>query len=289
MADRDDTDAANPTTSKPPRATNTYHSGFAPVNKPSLSTNTSSIPKPSKSPSPASGRVNGVAAKNHLAESHPMTTTSSSSSHSTAQPNGGNAEQNGVSPYGTRSRNRTGSSRPNYAEDRDIDADFEYAAKKKTTAATITPTHGLPFIDAELTSGSNTRRSSNSAAPPQSSGSKASTPNLSKEGLPGMSSFPVNSKPSSLPPAPAPSRKRKAPGGTPSAHPSTSGPTTSTPLASRGRAGPATSVAPISRGSNILTFDKCGGFLKNNKLKADDGTVLSLDGQGSVVFFVPDC
>ncbi|CAI4216562.1 unnamed protein product [Parascedosporium putredinis] len=35
------------------------------------------------------------------------------------------------SPYGTRSRNRTGNARPNYAEDKDMDLDYEYLPPKK--------------------------------------------------------------------------------------------------------------------------------------------------------------
>ncbi|KAK6227096.1 SANT domain-containing protein [Colletotrichum tabaci] len=37
-----------------------------------------------------------------------------------------------ANPYGTRSRNRNGSSRPNYAEDKDLDVDmYDYAPEKK--------------------------------------------------------------------------------------------------------------------------------------------------------------
>lgn len=276
MADTDDADAANTATSNFPKVSSTQGSGFAAVNKPPPYNNPQSPPRSSKSPSPGPGRVNGVAAKTQSAESQPMTTTSSSSSHATNQPNGSTADANGVSPYGTRSRNRTGSSRPNYAEDRDVDMDFEYTARKRTAAAT--PSHPVPSGDAERSSGSNTRRSSNSAVPPQSSASKASTPNLPKESLPGMSSFSVNSENLSHPSAPAPSRKRKAPGSTPTTHNTASGPVQSSISAGRGKALPATTTASFSRASNLLTFEKSGGFLSNNRLKADDGTVLALDG-----------
>jgi len=41
----------------------------------------------------------------------------------------------GPSPYGTRSRNRAGASRVNYAEDRDNDMEFEFASKKTPSKA----------------------------------------------------------------------------------------------------------------------------------------------------------
>ncbi|KAK4205314.1 hypothetical protein QBC40DRAFT_292144 [Triangularia verruculosa] len=78
-----------------------------------------------------------------------------------------------ASPYGTRSRNRTGAARPNYAEDRDLDMDlFEPAHKKDTDskkAASSKHHHHEPPIpqDAPATS------SSSSQAPPPTNAGQA--------------------------------------------------------------------------------------------------------------------
>ncbi|KKY36623.1 putative bah domain-containing protein [Diaporthe ampelina] len=58
--------------------------------------------------------------------------TKSSSSSSGSNPVDAKDAATGPSPYGTRSRNRTGRARPNYAEDKDIDSDlFDAAPERK--------------------------------------------------------------------------------------------------------------------------------------------------------------
>jgi len=62
-------------------------------------------------------------------ESQPMTASNSTSSHLSAK-DASNAIGSNV-PYGTRSsRNRTGAARPNYAEDKELDVEFEAVSTK---------------------------------------------------------------------------------------------------------------------------------------------------------------
>jgi hypothetical protein len=45
------------------------------------------------------------------------------------------------------------------------------------------------------------------------------------------------------------------------------------------KASTAAASAGGARESNMLTFENCQGYLKNGKLKADDGTVLAVNGR----------
>ena len=262
MAETLDGASTKPISSPPPSTSQTPT--FTSVNR-SSSSNALLTAKPSTD----GLRHNGVSSKSALPESQPMTATSSSSSHPPEQTNGATPETNGASPYGTRSRNRTGNSRPNYAEDRDPDMDFEFSANRKP--------HAMTFVDKERSSGTNTRRSSNAAIPtPPQATTKAASPSSSRDPLPGMSSFSLSGENGSEHAAPAPSRKRKAPGATPGTQPVATAPSISAAAPMR----KATSSAAVlsSRASNLMSFALCRGYLKNGKLKADDGTILSVDG-----------
>ena len=273
MADKDDADPASATKAPSPQFTTTSISTFASVNKPSAPT-TPSVSNPPKIPPANTPRSNGVPAK-PSAESQPMTATSSSSSHPPDQQNGNGAEGIGASPYGTRSRNRNGNSRPNYAEDRDPDMDFEYTASKKALAAALPAS--MHANDVDKSSGSNTRRSSNTIIAAPTAATKAVPSNASKDNLPGMSSFSVNPEMSNVVAAPALSRKRKAPG----AGPVNNGPsaTPQLPITAPSRRTASAAMANSGRAANLMTFESCRGHLKNGKLRADDGTILSIDGK----------
>ncbi|KAG8526969.1 uncharacterized protein KY384_008398 [Bacidia gigantensis] len=274
MADKDDADPVKQAKTSP-NTTPSQTPAAAVVHK-SSAPNTQAAAHSSKSPSPATPRLNGVPAKPSTAESQPMTTTSSSSPQPLPQQNGNTAETNGTAPYGTRSRNRTGNSRPNYAEDRDPDMDFEYHSKKKTQ--TTAPPSLQAAFDTDKSSGSNTRRSSGAAAPAQASAAKAALSNAVKDNLPGMSSFSVNPDMSNSPPAPPISRKRKAPGAAPLGHAVSSN--TSPASTTTRRAASGTPV--LGRTTNLMTFESCRRYVKNGKLKSDDGTILSVNGKSTI-------
>ena len=230
----------------------------------------------SKSPQQTSHLPTHSAAKSINLESQPMTATSSSSSMPSDQQANNPMDATGASPYGTRSRNRTGNPRPNYAEDREIEMEYEWSSTKRPHAGSgPSIPNSAPSGDGDKPSAANTRRSSTTApiAPPTIN--KAAVPTVSKDHLPGMSSFPVNPEPNTAPPAP--SRKRKAPGNGPATSHTTSAPI-QTPAPSIPRRTAGVSNAKASRGTNLMTFESCQGYLKNGKLKADDGTLLAVNG-----------
>ena len=265
---------ANPSKSPSPHPTTIHVSTFASVNKPSAHT-TSKVQAKSKSP-PHASRVNGASAK-QSAGSQPMTASSSSSSHPAEYPNGTATDGNGASPYGTRSRNRTGNSRPNYAEDREPDVDFDFTSGKRIQRA-ATPTSQV-HTGLDKLSEPSTRRPSNPSIANQASLPKSTTSTVSKDNLPGMSSFSAYPETLAAPQAPAPSRKRKAPGAAPPSQ------ATSTPLqhavAAPSRRTVSNPLSSLTRASSLMTFESCKSYLKNGKLKADDGTVLGVDGTSS--------
>ncbi|KAF4983016.1 hypothetical protein FZEAL_1488, partial [Fusarium zealandicum] len=174
-----------------------------------------------------------------------------------------------ASGYGTRSRNRTGSSRPNYAEDKDIDADVydyyhlgkkDHESKKSSRQASAAANGDVPR------GGANSRKAGTDEA-------KAAQPaNIPKEQQPGGSS----SAPTTTQPAIAsqPSRKRKAvaqPAG------STSQATSANSLSKKPSvSGPPTGISWPE--TNMLTFDDCKARPVDGQMVADDGTVLEPNG-----------
>ena len=182
-----------------------------------------------------------------IPQSQPMTATASASSQN---PFPDDSDPNAVPTYGTRSRNRPGASRPNYADDKELDMEIEAAGRlskassKKAASSThqvAEPTPAAPMGFAAINSVS----ISNGEPSTQSS-------------TPG--------------PAPAPSKKRKQPG-------------TST---ISGSATPSYTVVPRSKPhhvsayveTNLMSFSRCGAKLNNKKqLVADDGTALAANGE----------
>ena len=200
-----------------------------------------------------------------------QTMIQSSSSLPTAHTSNPN-EMAGPSPYGTRSRNRTGSYRPNYAEDRELDVDCEWSSSKKSHP-TSTAANQPQAIDTEKTSSTGTRRqTANSVASAAVKAGPTGATN-SKDFIPGMSTFSVHSEASvNTPPH---SRKRKAPGSNSTAN-NTSG-HVSTHSATR-KASHAIPSVGGPRESNMFSFEISQGYLKHGKLKADDGTLFGVNG-----------
>jgi hypothetical protein len=161
---------------------------------------------------------------------------------------------NGVTttaPYGTRSRNRTGTSRPNYAEDKELDGEYEIVASVKETNARKAPE--LSIVQ-----------------------------NHHKGPIPGTSTFSANPTTATAS-TNQPSKKRKAPGSSTTSTivsqaqpPEQAAPPD--PAVTR-RASIAAQVMRGFRDSNMLSFDDCGGRLKGKRLVADDGTVLEVNGK----------
>ncbi len=225
-----------------------------------------------------------------------------------------------ASPYGTRSRNRTGASRPNYAEDKDIDMEiFEMYPERRDDDARKSARHTNHASPTSNGGALDTPRSStaaitnSSAAPVSNSGSSAAAVATtapaatvtSRKPLPSDSKHASSQQPhhqqehqqhqqhqnhhqpkenhsASVSGAsatngthPPPSKKRKgaaqvnsgtAPSGS---HGSSSRRNGNTSQGIRGYAE-----------TNILTFDSCRARPnKDGKMVADDGTVISVNGE----------
>ena len=229
----------------------------------------------SKSPQQNSHLPTNPATKSTNLDSQPMTTTSSSSSMPSDQQANNSMDATGASPYGTRSRNRTGNPRINYAEDREPEMEYEWSTKKPHAGSGPSIPNSAQSGNGDKPSAANTRRSSTTAPILPPTNNKAAFPAVQKDHIPGMSSFSVNPEPNTAPSAP--SRKRKAPAnGAPAPHTSSTVTQNPAPVISRRTAGVPNHKAP--RETNLMTFENCQGYLKNGKLKADDGTVLAVNG-----------
>ena len=187
-------------------------------------------------------------------------------------------ETAGASPYGTRSRNRTGNTRPNYAEDREFDIEYEWNPNKKAQSAyNVSLPNGSHSGGGDKVSSAMTRRSSATALHGTMPNNKNPTQSMQNSIIPGMSSFSAYSDPSGSAAPPAPSRKRKAPG-TGSATTQVPPAATLSTVPSAPRRNGLSPQANRLRPTNLMTFETCQGYLKNGKLKADDGTVLAVNG-----------
>lgn len=205
----------------------------------------------------------------HAAVSQPMTASTSSSSNPSLK----DTPTGTASPYGTRSRNRAGVTRPNYAEDREMEIEFEVQPSREDEMRKNRP--GDPLSTA-LTDTAGPPSANRRALPTEyNSNGQSST----KDQIPGTSTFSANPSAASTS---QPSKKRKAAG-----QPSQSSTNTplpiinSMPLGSQPntrRASIATQSVAIGKETSMLSFDNCAGRLKDGKLVADDGTVLGVNG-----------
>lgn len=192
------------------------------------------------------------------------------------QPSRKGSEEAAAAPYGTRSRNRPGRSRINYAEDTEMD--FEMTAPAPTNGNTSDPPS----------------RSSVAAENGQSLGVGA------KKGAgAGQGSAPWGNSGSNLKDTQATASITGSSAATPATSSSTSQPTTkrrknaakdatngvqasaAAPSQTAKRSAPAQapSSAPYSRETNMMTFESSGAMLRNGQLQADDGQIVSVNGK----------
>lgn len=185
-----------------------------------------------------------------------------------------------ASPYGTRSRNRTGASRPNYAEDKDLDAEMfepdrrDDDSKKATRQAGSANASQGAAPAPRPNNGSSTRK----PLPTESThhaANKEQTATSTGNSTPAFAATPT--------PSNQPSRKRKAATSSQASTPvashvqqvSSNGTTTTT---QRRPAAISHNGLGYSE-TNLLTFENCAGRPKDGKMIADDGTVLEVNGE----------
>lgn len=177
--------------------------------------------------------------------------------------------------YGTRSRNRGGASRPNYAEDKELDHDFEIQAtqsKPESTRKTARPIDSS--TSGKLANGHATIAQTGQGTNDESSIQSQAT---GKDQIPGMSSFSVASGNTSSAPT---SKKRKAPVSTaPLSNPYLTQSLNALNQSTARKGSISTQVMNGYRETCMLSFDKCGAKLHDRKLVSDDGIVLGINGK----------
>lgn len=210
-----------------------------------------------------------TAAKAHPDPPLPQTSAQSASSSSPPLKDATSA----AAPYGTRSRNRAGVSRPNYAEDKEMDMEFEIQppVKEDDARKAARSLDARPNVVESTAVGAAGRKTAGTVPDPNNTAQM-----IPKDHIPGTSTFSANIP--GVNPAP-PSKKRKA----------TTNPASSIPNGnhSSGNVGTAATTGKSTLPQNsqtyketfMLSFDNCGARLQNGKLVADDGTILGINGK----------
>ncbi|KAF3001428.1 putative PHD type zinc finger protein with BAH domain-containing protein [Curvularia kusanoi] len=194
-----------------------------------------------------------------------------------AQPSRKGSEEAAAAPYGTRSRNRPGRSRINYAEDTEMD--FEMTAPVTTNGnASDPPSRSSVAAETAQSSGVSGKKGAGAgqgSAPWGNSGSnlKDTQATISISGS--SAATPVN--PSSTAAQPATKRRKNAAKDSANGIPASAAAPSQN--AKRGAQVQALSSAPYSRESNMMTFEFSGAMLKNGQLHADDGQTVSVNDQ----------
>jgi hypothetical protein len=283
-----------------PRAQSLSSSDDQPNAATSSAANTgSSSAGPQKSSRPATPNLfasllHPTAASVSMAASQPMAKSNSSGSNPSVRDVTGET----ASPYGTRSRNRTGQARPNYAEDKDIDMElFEsYPERKEEGPKKSSLRQSASLSNAGQDSRGPTAAAAAATAAATASATTAAAASARKRGsseegknsplTAAKDQGPASQTSSTTPPASVgssqPSKKRKA-----TAQPSSGGgphhfqsQLTAQVSAANGSLRRAGGGFPET---NMLSFDNCNAKPKHGKLVADDGTVLEVNGRDRLI------
>ncbi|KAL5115308.1 putative PHD type zinc finger protein with BAH domain-containing protein [Pleosporales sp. CAS-2024a] len=190
-----------------------------------------------------------------------------------AHPSSKDSDENGAVPYGTRSRNRPGRSRPNYAEDTEMDFEMTAAAATNGTGSDP-PSRSSVAAENVQTGGMSAKKGSVSAPSNASWGNAGSNskddpanPNLSGPSAVASTNPPTTAQP--------PLKRRKNAAATNGVHPSAAAPS----QAGSKRGNHAMAAASSARESNMLTFENTGAMLKDGHMEADDGQTVSVNDQ----------
>lgn len=212
--------------------------------------------------------------------------TSGAAEPSTKDASGGTAVET-PSPYGTRSRNRTGNSRPNYAEDKDNDLDFECAPPKK--AGDSKKSTRQSNASATTTNAEKNQNGAHKKSLPVDEAKNATSQNGSKDNAPAPTAPAASAAgvTSAAPTASQSSKKRKAGAQSGNGSNGASGEpqqvvsqsSTATVLAKR-LGGQGTMFSNGYAETNMLSFENCKSKPnKDGKLVSDSGTILAPNGE----------
>jgi hypothetical protein len=255
---------------QPSASTSTIvHEEMAPSNAPSKASSTRT-----STPAVASAELHDSAhTANGTSAPLEQTLEAQSTTHGALTTSAKGLQDTPAAPYGTRSRNRPGTSRINYAED--VEMEFEMAPASTNGNASDPSSHGLATTEGKQSIGVGGKKGSHAAG--SSHAPWGTSAPHSKDHPPKTE---IESAPTSVPspaPAPAPPAKRRknaAAHATNGTHANTAAPSQTATRRANNAA-----VAPNStRETNMLTFENTGARLKNHRLQADDGQTVSING-----------
>jgi hypothetical protein len=190
-----------------------------------------------------------------------------------AQASSKDSDENGAVPYGTRSRNRPGRSRPNYAEDTEMD--FEMTAASANGNTSDPPSRNSVAAEGGPPSGVGGKKGSG-PAPGNASWGNATPNSKDNPANPNISGAPAVAAAASQPsPAQPPVKRRKNAATTNGNHASAAAPS----QAGAKRGNHVMGAANSARESNMLTFENTGALLKDGHMEADDGQTVSINGK----------
>lgn len=185
-----------------------------------------------------------------------------------------------AAPYGTRSRNRPGTTRPNYAED--VEMDFEMAPASSNGNCSGPPSRGSLATESGQSAAAGGKKGSGAGqgnAPWGNSGPNAKD-NAANANIPGTSTFVASPASSAGQP---PKRRKNA------ASHATNGSLANAGAPSQAGARRANTAGPAANGtreSTMMTFESSGARLKGDHLETDDGRTVSINGKFAVVLRV---
>ena len=190
------------------------------------------------------------------------------------------SEEAAAAPYGTRSRNRPGRSRINYAEDTEMD--FEMAVPASTNGnASDPPSRSSVATESgqpPIVSGKKGAGAGPSSAPWGNSGANAKD-NQANLNISGSSATTPAAQTSTA----QPTTKRRKNAAKDAANGVQAGATAPSQTTKRGAQAqvqaPAAAATPYTRESNMMTFEFSGAVLKDGRLRADDGQTVSINGE----------
>jgi hypothetical protein len=192
-----------------------------------------------------------------------------------AQSSSKDFEENGAAPYGTRSRNRPGRSRPNYAEDTEMD--FEMTNAPTNGNMSDPPSRNSVVAENGQSSGVGGKKGSGPAQGNASWGNSGSISKDTTPANPNISGAPAVAAPAAKQPSPAqpPVKRRKNAATSNGTQSSAAAPS----QAGAKRGNHVMVAASSARESNMLTFENTGAMLKNGRMEADDGQTVSINGK----------
>jgi hypothetical protein len=215
----------------------------------------------SKSPSDAQPSTSSASAA-PLEPSSAMPSTATTTAHTTPK----DAASSIAAPYGTRSRNRPAGSRPNYAEDVEMDFEMAPTSPKLASARHADPVSRSSDSPVLKETGQNTGKKSMGNANPGWAAVNASD---STSQIPGTSTFAAGPNGNT---AGTVSKRRKAQATQPMSNGTHSSVATAPQTAHR--------RPHYSRETNMMTFERSQALLnKHGYLEADDGAVLKPNGK----------